>query len=82
LQTEFEETILEDLSLIEIHGDRVTHTSDYFDTLYELALKLIKAGKAYTDDTEKAQVIGTPISIDSFNLLKYISSIADACRAR
>lgn len=53
-KTEFEETILEDLSLLNIQGDSITHTSDYFDTIYDLAIRLIKAGKAYTDDTEQA----------------------------
>lgn len=55
-RTEFEETILEDLQLMGIHGDVVTHTSDYFDQLYELAIRMIKDGKAYTDDTEKEQM--------------------------
>ncbi|KAI1788380.1 glutamate-tRNA ligase [Ganoderma leucocontextum] len=55
-KTEFEETILEDLALLDIHGDRVTHTSDYFDELYEYALQIIKAGKAYADDTEQEQM--------------------------
>lgn len=54
-QTEFEDTILEDLQLMGIHGDVVTHTSDYFDQLYELAVKLISLGQAYADDTEKEQ---------------------------
>ena len=52
-QSEFEETILEDLTLLEIVGDRVTHTSDYFEQLYALAVKLIEAGQAYADDTEQ-----------------------------
>lgn len=56
LQSEFEETILEDLELLEIRGDVVTHTSDYFDQLYELAIKMIESGKAYADDTEREQV--------------------------
>lgn len=34
----------------------MSHTSDYFDQLYELALKVIKEGKAYADDTEQAQM--------------------------
>lgn len=55
-RSEFEETILEDLSLLEIHGDKISHTSDHFDTLYDLAVKLIKLGKAYADDTEQMQM--------------------------
>ncbi|KAK0497034.1 glutamate-tRNA ligase [Armillaria luteobubalina] len=54
--TEFEDTILEDLSLLDIKGDVVTHTSDYFDTLYGFAIQIIKSGKAYTDDTEQLQM--------------------------
>src|ERR1700691_804959 len=55
-QAEFEETILEDLRLLGVQGDKITHTSDYFDHLSDLALKLIKSGKAYADDTEQAQM--------------------------
>jgi glutamyl-tRNA synthetase len=47
---------MEDLQLMGVHGDAVTHTSDYFDKLYELAVQMIKSGKAYADDTEKEQV--------------------------
>ncbi|KAL1688249.1 glutamate-tRNA ligase [Schizophyllum commune] len=53
---EFEETILEDLRLIGVEGDRVTHTSDYFPQLAELCEKLIREGKAYADDTEQARM--------------------------
>ncbi|TFK42481.1 glutamate-tRNA ligase [Crucibulum laeve] len=55
-RTEFEDTILEDLKLLDIHGDVVTHTSDYFQTLYDYAIQLIKSGKAYADDTEQMQM--------------------------
>jgi len=55
-QSEFEGTILEDLKLLDIRGDLVTHTSDHFDTLYEYAVKFIKDGNAYADDTEQQQV--------------------------
>ncbi|KAN0077172.1 tRNA synthetases class I (E and Q), catalytic domain containing protein [Tylopilus felleus] len=55
-RTEFERTILEDLELMDIKGDTISHTSDYFDQIYELAIKTIEAGKAYTDDTEQAQM--------------------------
>ena len=47
---------MEDLRLLGIHGDAVTHTSDYFNQLYKLGLEIIKSGKAYCDDTEQAQV--------------------------
>ncbi|KAH8106901.1 glutamate-tRNA ligase [Cristinia sonorae] len=55
-RSEFEETILEDLALLDIHGDSISHTSDHFDHLYDLAIKMIKEGKAYADDTEQAQM--------------------------
>ncbi|KAI9011069.1 tRNA synthetases class I, catalytic domain-containing protein [Gaertneriomyces semiglobifer] len=51
-KTEFEESIKEDLLLIGIKGDVISYTSDYFDQIYELAVKMIKAGKAYVDDTD------------------------------
>ncbi len=55
-QSEFEETILEDLKLMGINGDAVSHTSDYFDQLYEYAIQMIKSGNAYADDTAQEQV--------------------------
>ncbi|KAJ7583033.1 glutamate-tRNA ligase [Mycena floridula] len=54
--SEFEETILKDLQLMDIHGDVITHTSDHFETLHGLAIKLIESGKAYADDTEQLQM--------------------------
>lgn len=48
---EFEDSILEDLRLLGIKGDVVTYSSDYFDKMYELAIQMIKEGKAYCDDT-------------------------------
>ena len=47
---------MEDLALLDIRSDTVTHTSDYFDQLYDFALKMIKTGKAYADDTEQEQM--------------------------
>ena len=35
-------------------GDRLYFASDYFDQLYEMALALIRIGKAYVDESELA----------------------------
>lgn len=52
------------MALLDVHGDAVSHTSDYFDQLYELAIRVIKEGKAYADDTEQIEVsvmaLGSP----------------------
>lgn len=47
----FEKAILEDLSLLKIVDYKITHSSDHFDLIFECAIKLIKEGKAYADDT-------------------------------
>ncbi|KAI8971367.1 tRNA synthetases class I, catalytic domain-containing protein [Pilobolus umbonatus] len=53
-KTEFEDSIKEDLALIGVDSSIVSHTSDFFDQLYELALKMIKEGHAFCDDTDQA----------------------------
>lgn len=53
---EYEDAIIEDLALLGIKPNNVSHTSDYFDQLYELALRLIREGKAYADDTAQEQM--------------------------
>jgi glutaminyl-tRNA synthetase len=37
-------------------GDRLYYASDYFDQLYEYAVRLIKAGKAYVDDLSADEI--------------------------
>lgn len=49
---EYEQSIIEDLALMEIKGDSLSYTSDHFDLIYDYALKMIKEGKAYCDDTD------------------------------
>ncbi|KAJ3152405.1 hypothetical protein HDU86_005583 [Geranomyces michiganensis] len=51
-KSEYEESIKEDLLLLGIKADEITYTSDSFDRIYELALQIIKDGKAYVDDTD------------------------------
>lgn len=55
-KVEFQDAILEDLLLIGIKADQVTYSSDYFDQMYDLALEMIKQGKAYCDDTPLEQM--------------------------
>jgi len=51
-KAEFELAIREDLRLMGIVPDVVTHTSDYFAQLQEFAEELIRRGLAYVDDTD------------------------------
>lgn len=53
---EFEDSILEDLEMIGVRGNVLSHTSDYFDQIEEMAFKLIKDGKAYADDTVQEEM--------------------------
>lgn len=48
---EFQDSILEDLELLGIKGDVVSYSSDYFQEMFDLCVKMIKEGKAYCDDT-------------------------------
>lgn len=53
---EFENVILGDLELLQIKPDLFTHTSNYFDLMLDYCEQLIKAGKAYVDDTAPEQM--------------------------
>uniref|UniRef100_A0A2P2JPT2 glutamate--tRNA ligase n=2 Tax=Rhizophora mucronata TaxID=61149 RepID=A0A2P2JPT2_RHIMU len=54
--SEFVENLLKDIKTLGIKYDVVTHTSDYFPQLIEMAEKLIHLGKAYVDDTPREQM--------------------------
>ncbi len=49
---EFEENIKRDLQTMGLKADRVTYTSDNFQTFMDTMEKLIKDGFAYADDTD------------------------------
>ncbi len=49
-ETEFVEAIQEDTKWLGIQWVKVTFASDYFDRLYEWAIRLVKKGLAYVDD--------------------------------
>ena len=50
---EFQDAIIEDLSLMGIKPDKTSYTSDYFKELSEFCIGMIKDGNAYADDTEQ-----------------------------
>lgn len=55
-KTEFVESIQEDLKKLGISWDKMSYTSDYFDFFEEHAIKLIKEGLAYCDNTPVEQM--------------------------
>ena len=55
-ETEYVESIQEDVRWLGFEWENLLYASDYFDQLYEWALKLIRAGKAYVDDLTADEV--------------------------
>jgi glutaminyl-tRNA synthetase len=49
-EQEYVDSIMKDVRWLGFEWDRLCYASDYFGQLYEWALQLIKAGKAYVDD--------------------------------
>ena len=63
-EIEYIDSIIEDIKWLGFDWeDRLFYASDYFDQLYEWAIKLIKKGKAYVDDQDSETISeqrGTP----------------------
>ncbi len=58
-ETEYVDSIMEDVRWLGFDwDDRLYYASDYFDRLFDFAVKLIKEGKAYIDDQD-AETIST-----------------------
>src|SRR5882762_7153586 len=55
-ETEYVESIKADVEWLGFHWDGLFFASDYFDQLYEWAVKLIKDGKAYVDDLTAEEI--------------------------
>ena len=55
-ETEYVESIQEDVRWLGFEWENLLYASDYFDQLYEWALQLIRAGKAYVDDLTADEV--------------------------
>lgn len=61
--TEYVESIKDDIRWLGFNWAEELYASDYFDTLYEYAVKLISKGLAYVDDSSSEEIAalkGTP----------------------
>lgn len=64
-ETEYVESIKNDIKWLGYSWDNELYTSDYFETLYEYAHRLIDKGLAYVDDSTAEEIAaqkGTPTS--------------------
>ena len=62
-ETEYVESIKEDVRWLGFEWAKECYASDYFDTLYEMAVRLIEKGLAYVDDSSPETIAafkGTP----------------------
>lgn len=62
-ETEYVDSIREDIHWLGFEWDKELYSSDYFDTLYNFAVALIKKGLAYVDDSSAEEIAvakGTP----------------------
>jgi glutaminyl-tRNA synthetase len=55
-EQEYVDSIMNDVRWLGFEWDRVRYASDYFPQLYDWALQLINAGKAYVDDLSADQI--------------------------
>ncbi len=60
---EYVDSIMEDIKWLGFHWENVYYASDYFQQLWNFAVKLIKEGKAYVDEQSAEEIArqkGTP----------------------
>ena len=55
-EQEYVDSIMKDVRWLGFEWESLCYASDYFDQLYEWAIKLIKDGKAYVDDLSAEQI--------------------------
>ena len=71
---EYVDAIREDIHWLGFDwGDREYYASDYFPKLYDLAIRLIKEGKAYVDDQSSEEIAaqkGTPTQPIMYRIIK------------
>ena len=62
-ETEYVESIMEDIKWLGFQWENVYYASDYFQQLWDFAVRLIKEGKAYIDEQSSEEIAkqkGTP----------------------
>ena len=55
-EQEYVDSIMKDVHWLGFDWDNLRYASDYFDQLYEWAIKLVKDGKAYVDDLSAEEI--------------------------
>lgn len=55
-ETEYVESIMNDVKWLGFHWAKLCHASDYFGQFFQWAIDLIKAGKAYVDDQTPEEI--------------------------
>lgn len=71
--TEYVESIKEDVKWLGFHWKEELYSSDYFDQLYDFAVALIKKGLAYVDDSTAEEIAagkGTPTEAGTPNIYR------------
>ncbi len=63
--TEYVDSIKEDINWLGFNWDEEHYASDYFEQLYDWAVELIKLGKAYVDDQTQEEIRRTRGTIQS-----------------
>lgn len=67
-ETEYVDSIMEDIKWLGFEWENVYYASDYFQQLWDFAVRLIKEGKAYIDEQTSEQIAqqkGTPTQAGS-----------------
>lgn len=63
-ETEYVESIMNDVRWLGFDWDELHYTSDYFDQLHDFAVDLIKKGLAYVDDSTSEEIAALKGNID------------------
>jgi glutaminyl-tRNA synthetase len=71
-ETEFVDAIMDDAHWLGIEWVKVTYASDYFDLLYDWAVRLVKKGLAYVDDRLRKKSAPTAVRSPSLERTPHI----------